>query len=218
MLIIHQRPDIKAPKWNLTIYHEDELSEGYWFCAPKQSQRHSIGRNEGWVAPAIYDHYGELIWSGTTQLDSPNVNDFRLQKIGNVTFLTMLDRDRASGVIMDNSYEILQVIPIAEPNRINGHEFQLVEGGKSALVIKNHRQDATQQEKEALGWEGEHCIGNYQQFAELDLENDGKPIFTWSSHGRIGLDESTHVQDPLAVRCNGWDFMYVDRVLVFNGY
>lgn len=57
------RPDIDAPRWDLTIYNESALSPGYWFVAPYQEVVQKR-RGGNWVGPHIYDQTGELIWSG----------------------------------------------------------------------------------------------------------------------------------------------------------
>lgn len=129
--------------------------------------------------------------------------------------LTMLDRDRRSGVFLESSYRVhsvLDVVGKAEGEALNGHEFRLVEGGKSVLVIRNHERPATKSEKDAVGFEGDVCRVNYMKLVEIDLET-GEEVFRFDPRGRIGLDESTLKDDKnpdVDAQCAiGWDYMCV---------
>lgn len=164
------------------------------------------------MGPAIYDGNGELVWSGTTQLDSPNVMDFRVNEVGGKQLLTMLDRDRRSGVLLDNRYRIRHVVDVVRKNNsdwLNGHEFKLVDNGRRVLVIRNHNQEATQREKDAAGFDGDVCWATYNELIEMDVET-GEMVFKFNSHGQIGIDESNTKEEgrDVAFWCSiTWDFM-----------
>ena len=205
-----QRPDLQAPKWNITIFNETRMSPGSWFIAPKQAERRHIGTGAAWVGPTIYDGSGELVWSGTAQLDSPNCMDFRISEIDGEPLLAMLDRDRRSGVFLDSSFRVRHVLDaLGDGDSINGHELKVVDDGRSVLVIRNYRMEATEREKAAVGFEGDVCWARYNNFVELDVET-GEVVFEFHARGQIGIDESTHqdLKRPLATQCNiTWDFM-----------
>lgn len=203
-----QRPDLRAPRWNITVYDEKRLSPGYWFVAPKQSRERLIGTEAAWIGPSIYDEKGQLVWSGAPQLDTSNINDFRTTKVGNEQFLSMFDRDRQIGLILDHHYRIYRVFDLAG-DTANAHEFNVINRGKSALVLKNDLRDITQHEKDILGHKGE-CLADYTRLEEIDIETGGG-VFEFVSWGQIGVDESpSWVQDgDVSVQCEGgeWDFL-----------
>lgn len=126
----------------------------------------------------------------------------------------MFDRDRRSGVLIDHRYRVSKVLEIVredEIDQLNGHEFKLVDNGKKALVIKNQEGKASKREKDAVGFHGDVCWGNYQKLVELDVES-GEVVFEFDSHGRIGIDESNTYEgnEDIPLWCNiTWDFMYV---------
>ena len=63
------RSDIRALKWDISVYDERAISSGYWFLAPYallgQKQR-----GEAWIGPYIYDGKGDLHHFLTTSTSS----------------------------------------------------------------------------------------------------------------------------------------------------
>lgn len=53
------RPDLLAPRWNITIHDEKALAPGYIFAAPYKTLS-ITERGEAWIGPHIYDQNGEL--------------------------------------------------------------------------------------------------------------------------------------------------------------
>lgn len=53
------RPDLLAPRWNITIHDEKALAPGYYAVAPYK-QLSITKRGEAWIGPHIYDQEGEL--------------------------------------------------------------------------------------------------------------------------------------------------------------
>lgn len=207
-LTVLQRPNLNAPRWDIRVYNSDKLSKGYWFPAPKPSQERTIGSGEGWWGPAIYDQDGELVWSGADQLDTPNVMDFRVSKVRDGHLLTMLDRDRRSAVMLDNTYEVRDIVDVTSTSGVNGHELNFVDDGTRMLFISNEQRDAPDVDKEAVGWDGGECFASYNGFVELDVTNNFEKTFEWSAYDKIRLNESTLTGNSLHKRCNNnWDFM-----------
>ena len=203
-----QRPGIKAPRWEVTIHDSEKLSEGYWFIAAKPSLDRTIGSGDGWWGPAIYDGNGELIWSGADQLDTPNVMDFRMSDVDGEDMMTMLDRDRADGVIIDNHFEIRDIFLIdTDKEHVNAHELNYVEDGKSVLLLRNDKRNAPQDERDSVGYKGDECRANYMSFFELDATNNYETLFEWHGYGHIRLNESTMLDNDIENRCNTYDFM-----------
>lgn len=201
------RPELKPPKWDIEVYDRERLSDGYWFLSAKPSQEETLGTGHNWWGPAIYDQNGEVVWSGADQLDSPNVMDFTLSQVDGEPMLTMLDRDRAAGVLLDASYEVVDMVKVTEEKGPNGHEFHFVDNGKggtSVLFVLNNMRDAPQEDLDDVdvgGW-GKTCTAQYLEFRELDVSNGWETLFEWDSMGHIHLNESTSHG-----KCDKWDFM-----------
>lgn len=192
------------------MYDRDRIEDGYWFVAPKPSTDRTIGTGQTWYGPAIYDQSGDLVWSGAAQFDTSNIMDFRLSNVRGENLLTMLDRDREAGVLLDNSYEFRDMIQ-ADPSEydINAHEFNFVSNGTGVLLIRNFKRPASREEKDAVGWTGDTCWAVYQTFHELDANNNWESKFDFDSFGKIKLNETTTQEyGSIEKKCNdGWDFM-----------
>ena len=53
------RPDLLAPRWNITKHDEKALAPGYLFVAPYKKLE-ITKRGEAWIGPHIYDMEGDL--------------------------------------------------------------------------------------------------------------------------------------------------------------
>ena len=75
------RPDIKAPRFNVTTYQASRVTPGYWFTAPyafiAQQSHPARYYQPCQTGPAIYDATGELVWSGACLTENQNTCDFR---------------------------------------------------------------------------------------------------------------------------------------------
>ncbi len=129
-----QRPDIIAPRWNITTLNAEQLSPGYWFLAPYVD----LGphrRDGAWIGPHIYDSTGELVWSGVPVFDQHLVSVFRASTYRGEDVLTGLYFHDNAAVILNNSYEIIRkIIYTSDLHEINIHEFNVVEDGARAIV------------------------------------------------------------------------------------
>lgn len=192
------------------MYDEDRLADGYWFVGIKPSLEKTIGTHQGWFGPHIYDGNGELVWAGSDQFDTSNVMDFRLSNFDGEDRLTVLDRDRKSGLVLDNSYEIRDMFKIDwDHDNVNGHELNFLNNGSTVLVIRNNVEDVPKDEAESIGWyKDKPCRANYNSFRELDSEDEWRPLFEWSALGHIKLEEATETDGTVGGKCNGpYDFM-----------
>ena len=198
---MRQRPDLKPPKWKLTVHRPDLVSSGYWFVAPYEGE-HLQTYGTPWIGPAIYDSAGELIWSGAL-LDVKGFNwmDFRVSTIGGESVLTAMSHGWGQGVILGNDYEIQRVVNIEEAFNFNTHEFHFLEDGKKILVTTYNWREAPKKLTKAVGIDG-GCAVAFDGFKELDA-GTLQVLFQWSSYGTIGLDESTYGK-----ACEGrWDYV-----------
>jgi hypothetical protein len=191
------------------MHDEEKLTAGYWFVGVKPSLEKTIGTQQPWFGPHIYDGKGELVWSGSDQFDNSNVMDFRISSVRGEDRLTVLDRDRKIGLVLDNHYEIVESFAVdADKPEVNAHELNFVDNGNSVLVIQNNNQVAPDEEAEQVGWEGPGgCEANYMAVREYDATDHYNTIFDWTALGHIRLNESTQVDSSIGSRCNTWDFM-----------
>ena len=187
----------------MKVYHEDLLAPGYWFVAPYRIlKQETFGH--GWVGAHIYDGKGELVWSGASLFSKGNVEDFRLSNVRGEMLMTLMDQGRGEGIIFDNHYEIREVIKM---DHFNSHEFNFVENGTRVQVVKGDGRMSKREMSKAVGFNGE-CNVAFDNFEELDAENNWNPVFKWSSYGRVGLEESTLIEHSIQDRCHGrWDYL-----------
>ncbi|TKA66897.1 hypothetical protein B0A55_11516, partial [Friedmanniomyces simplex] len=185
------RPDIRAPKWNVTFHDEIRLSPGYWFVAPYEKYVDDLD-TYGWVGPHIYDGHGDLVWSGNNQFDGANIMDFRLQNVSGVESLTLVDNNLSKGIVLNSQYEIVESMQWGDdPIDINDHEFQWVDNNTRNLVINSAWTRAPVEASRTVGFDGE-CNTIFESFKELNATT-GEETFRWDSYNHIRLNESTHM-------------------------
>jgi hypothetical protein len=203
-----QRPDIKAPRWKVNIHHEDRISSGYWFVAPREplGQIETVGP---WVGPAIYDGRGELVWSGAPLFRNTMVDDFRISNVAGEDVMTLLHNEKGQGITMKPSYTVSNAVRLGDPRTINIHEYHFVDSGTRALVIRSNKTQAAAEDVQSVHGI-DSCEAEFDGFEEFET-GTWKSVFKWSSFGRIGLNESTVVEDSTAGahQCSqgGWDFL-----------
>ena len=139
------RPDIKAPLLHVMQYDAERVAPGYIFLTPN-----TPGHTNYSAGPHIYNHQGQLIWSGEHKLD-PGFQAFnpqvvRLNDSDHFVF-TEFRGHRGGGpsdmdshsTVYNSSYD--QVLRVSTNGTWRGyrltedlHEFHVVDGGKSALI------------------------------------------------------------------------------------
>lgn len=160
------------------------------------------------MGPHIYDGMtGELVWSGSLSFEfsKGNVEDFRISNVNGQYRMTMMSQMLGKGVIMDSSYQVLDTAEV-DTHGVNTHEFNFIENGTRALVIRSRGDHASRKESAKVGFHGRcHCA--FDGFAELDTTT-WNTTFEFKSKGKIGLDESTLTYGDVSQDCRGlWDFM-----------
>ena len=145
------RPDIKAPKWNITVYDSSALDPGYWFVGPYKTATPPPevpdGINNGFGGSTIYTSDGELIWAGS----NTRVEDFRLSRVdlgdgqGVQDMMTVMDIGASKAVIVDQHYTERRREKASGPQGgiFNSHELHFVEEGTKALVVYTSLSKAT---------------------------------------------------------------------------
>lgn len=195
------RPDIETPRWQIKVYDPSALQDGmYWFVAPYlhlDEEPYPM-----WKGPRIYRTNGELVWSGEHLNNATNTQDFRaIRWSGDESMLTFIhpQEPKAAGQIYDKTYTLHAALdtrgPVHWPNM---HEFNVVHGGKTALILS--KEDYTPYPVEVEGYSG-NCSAGWQGPVELDVAT-GETLFEWNARGEVDLDESVGKQGSRAAsRC-----------------
>ena len=202
------RPDIKAPKWNVSVYHESAIAPGYWFFGPYETLNMDDEFGNGWIGPHIYAQDGTLIWSGAPLFDNGNIEDFRLSNVDGVEMMTLMDQRHSRGVFLDNRFEVKrkEMVNGPGPGGFNSHEFNFVENGTKALVVYTEIRTLSREETKRVGVDG-RCTVACNGIVEYDVKS-WKIGFTWSSCEKILLDESTLDGGSIENKCrSNWDYV-----------
>ena len=204
------RADIRAPKWNVTVYDRSALASGYWFFGPYETLDMDEEFGNGWIGPHIYTDDGTLIWSGAPMFDNGNTEDFRLSNVNGEDVMTVMDQRHARGVFINNHYEEIKREKTNGKGMFNSHEFHIVDNGTKALVVWTDREEIEEEESAKVGFQG-RCEVDCNGINEFDVET-WERTFTWSScrdgEGNIGLDESTLNGGSIENKCRrNWDYV-----------
>ncbi|KAF2218667.1 ASST-domain-containing protein [Elsinoe ampelina] len=221
------RPDIRAPKWNITRHSTKKSSDGHWFVAPYGHFYTLWGRPEYspcQVGPTIYDHDGELVWSGACLDQNRNVFDFRPFTVGGETRLSYIyapqwgaeagpDYPHLLGyaVLMDSNYNVYKEISPAEgTNGINPHELLVRDEGKRAFMIESRIEQFDDSEPtERL--RNDHFV--HDSIVELDTKS-GEPIYRWSAHRHGIMPNETQLVNATESwnSTEMWDLLHINSV------
>ncbi len=216
-LTVHfeQRPEIRVPKFEVTVHDAKSVTPGYWFVGPyalisqeKQPKNYYQACQTG---PAIYDNTGELVWSGACHVRNQNTCDFRVSTINGTSVLSMIlyqwGKEKGHGLLLDGSYSKVQRIDtrFVEPG-MNMHELNIMDNGRSALIFlyKPARVDVrgVAHDDSETGWISD------MGFREFDLAS-GDTIFEWWASPHISVEESTtrptQLEGPYP---QGWDWFH----------
>ena len=144
-----------------------------------------------------------------------NTCDFRAWNFNDTYYLSgLLTRSpdhewQGHGFLMDNSYHMTKQIRVPSPVRhMNMHEFNIVEGGRTALHVmsKPILVDATELDLEVdSGWVLD------MGFREIDLDTE-ETLFTWwaKEDEHVNLVESNVMVEHIDQNFpSSWDYLYV---------
>ena len=216
----HQRPDIRAPRFNLSIQKPELVTPGYWFTAPYGDLRSRLPTTlyqPGQVGPHIYDNNGDLVWSGAHLFDDRPTFDFKVVDIDSAQHLTFItnedlhetDSPGGSAIILDNTYQrVREVEDKAGRGTMNMHEYNTIDGGRRALTITFESKLA---DLVVDGQTQRRFIGN-NGFSEIDTTT-GEPVFTWWAMDHVDPTESL-VEKPTGPGSYGspWDAYHINSV------
>ncbi|KAK3702090.1 hypothetical protein LTR37_015065 [Vermiconidia calcicola] len=205
------RPDIVAPRWDITTYNEEALAPGYWLVATYENANQNA-RAGGWVGPHIYDGKGDLIWSGVSTFNGFNAFGFTKTQFEGQDMLSMVYRHEF-GAILDNNYSVHKKAYVEPDVDFNMHEFNVVDNSSRLLLMRTKTKRTSREISAEVGYDGK-CNVRFYGFEERDSETL-EPTFTWLAEGIIPLDESMIDDKPFEHLCTddgGWDYVHCNSI------
>lgn len=227
-----QRPDLKAPRWNIQISpsssskEKESLDAGYWFLAPF-SHLDQISPANGWVGPHIYDNSGELVWSGVGVSRGWDVLDFRRSFVKQEknqkekkekgeregAFLTFLVQKTGEAVVLDEMYQVRERRKVGKGGgNFNSHELHFLgdgdgddDGTKVVVMHETHRTVPSEEIRELSS------SSMNETTSPCKVQWDGfrvldtftwETIFEWNSYNHVKLSESTFLDGGIESLCS----------------
>ncbi|KAK7888343.1 hypothetical protein LTR67_008689 [Exophiala xenobiotica] len=218
------RPEIRAPRWNVTKHHPDLITPGYWFVGPYTNWATVPERSEYLpfqVGPHIYDGNGDLVWSGAGLAHNRNAFDFRTFEANGSSHLSYVlhyserpddEEQHGLGVYLDSSFRRKGRVTHDIGIEFNFHEFDLRNDGKTALYIFTDRPVKKDPISGKSGWVSHDCL------SELDMvTNTNKFYWCPLDHG-VTLNETYHqIPDMSSITEGGpWDFFHANSIDKFG--
>jgi len=202
------RPDILAPKWNITSYHPTLLQESpprseqgqyHWFTAPYAAYHQTTF--EHWTGPLIYDTSGELVWSGAPLVNYSNAYDLRVSIVEGRSMLSFIvinnQTEGREAMILDDQYRLHATMDLrGGRGKANMHEFRLLDDGRSALIVAAPG-DADADVMVDLPQLTEARRVHHEGFREIDIRT-GEVKFEFSTLENLHAAEHTHVKPNIA--------------------
>ncbi|KAJ5683108.1 hypothetical protein N7462_006273 [Penicillium macrosclerotiorum] len=214
-------PEVRALKWHVTHHDRERAAPGYWFVAPygQISPENPTQKYQQYqVGPYIYDNDGMLIWAGSTMFDNRNVFDFRpVNNLGDgETHLSFIlnweldSDDKGSGILLNKHYHMeREVSGLDELHDFNMHEFNILEGGKTAVACTYRPTPVNLADFGRPAEESWVVVGG---FMELDMETS-EVLVQWDSSDHIALHESNMFHSWDAPQGHpGWDYVHINAV------
>lgn len=141
-----------------------------------------------------------LIWSGASFVDQRTVLDFRVTSYNGSPHLSFIIQRAnrhdqfplGAGLILNNSYSLqAKVNGDGDGGNINMHEFNVIKGGQSALLIATGKmlENTTVYNNTSLVG-AKTDIPLDVMFREVEIAS-GKILFNWRAANHVGLSEST---------------------------
>ncbi|KIX97498.1 uncharacterized protein Z520_06950 [Fonsecaea multimorphosa CBS 102226] len=210
------RPDLRAPLLRLDTYEADAVTPGYWFISPFKHL--VVGRMEDEYipyqnGPQIYNHQGELVWSGSPMFEYRNVFDFRVGEVNGSQVLTaIVDSARLlesnyskeqSGFIINEKYQVVQEITLSRT--YNMHEFNSV-GNNRILIATSGDADVDLTD---MGMPNHTIRVKSGGFREWDITT-GKNVFEWWINDHISVNDSIMKMPEELYR--SWDSFHLNSI------
>lgn len=147
--------------------------------------------------------------------DNRNVFDFKANwNIDDQPHLSFIlqhdDVNKGSGMILNSKYEVEhEVGVINDLDAFNMHEFNILDGGKTALACTYRTQTISLAD---FGRPGEETWAQTGGFVELDVES-ADVLFEWDSREQIPVHESVRIQPwDSPQSAPGVDYVHINAV------
>lgn len=169
--------------------------------------------------PADKDESQELIWSGIRLFPDKKMFDFRAVLIDgeyHLAAVTPQDADwhpfpDGAAMILDSSYNLIHNFTSTDlGNRIDLHEFNILEDGRTVLIGVKEARDSTTSESDI--WKGK-VMESYTM--EIDLHTR-EPAFLWKASEHVGPSESTNPPPRPGDQHQHWDWLLVRDLAIYN--
>ncbi|KAL4781181.1 ASST-domain-containing protein [Aspergillus varians] len=215
-------PKVRALKFDISYHDREAIAPGYWFVAPYGVIEPEVPTKQ-WVpyqvGPYIYDSDGILVWAGSPMFDNRNAFDFKAaNNIDGESHLSFIlqhqfgddGTDKGFAYVLDQHYDQKYKVGVVNDlSAFNMHEFNILDGGKSALACL-YRSEYT--DLSAFGRPDNHTWIISGGLLELDTTT-GEVLFEWSSLNNVLLDESVKFhEDSESSERPGWDYIHVNSV------
>lgn len=157
------------------------------------------------------------MWAGSPVTDNRNAFDFKANwNIDDKPYLSFILQheydgpDKGNGVIMNHKYEYEhQVGVLNDLSAFNMHEFNILDGGKTALACTYRSRET---DMGAFDRPDEMSWVTTGGFVEL-LVDTAEVLFEWDSFEQIPLSESVKVHPgDHPVGPPGWDYVHINAV------
>lgn len=204
------RPDLRAPALNVSI--QEGFSAGYIFIAPYQTAQ---------TAPYIYDKFGNLVWSGYGSVGPGNSHDFKVCSYRGADHLCLhqghqlLGYSRGHGLILNNQYKVVDSVEIGGAHgAADLHEFTLLNGGESALLISYQPVPYDLSAYGVTTGQGWIMDGVFQ---EINLTTR-EVLFEWRALDHVSPADSYVLPNTTEVSGTGlssdspWDYFHINSV------
>ncbi|KAJ5885769.1 hypothetical protein N7504_011605 [Penicillium tannophilum] len=211
-------PEVRALKFEIEHLDRERQQPGYWFVAPygqidPEASTHRYTQYQ--IGPYIYDNDGMLIWAGSPMYDNRNVFDFKanwnIDDDPHLSFILQHDNQvKGSGMILNTNYEIEHEVDVVNDlEAFNMHEFNILDGGKTALACTYRTQTISFAD---FGRPNEESWAQTGGFVELDV-NSASVLFEWDSRDQISVLESAVLNSKsAALGPPGTDYVHINAV------
>lgn len=170
--------------------------------------------------PAYKSNPGQtLIWAVSCMFDNRNIFEFKaVHNIDDRPHLSFIlqhayhddGSEKGLGYVLDEHYEPEYAVGVTNDlSAFNMHEFNILDGGKSALACLYRPEYMDLGDLGRLDEQGWVMTGG---FVELDVAT-GAVLYEWSSVGHIPIHESVTVNSWDSPSGQpGWDYVHVNAV------
>lgn len=211
-----QRPDLNAPKWNVTVYDEQALAPGYWFVSIYDGDRTFVNVGN-WSGPYIYDQTGELIWSGATLGSSRERYegfDFKVTQVDGEDSLSFIHPRDCAAIVLDQSYQEKRHLRIGDaasskcqPLMTNIHDLQIYDKDDELIIMSITRDELDQHDMAVVNFNGSCAV--YHNGFRLASLSTGEVLWEWSSDKNIPVSEALVTPNNCE---RGWDYFHINSV------